>query len=252
MMFFAGTIGVSSAAAAWREEKSDHFVVAYQNVPESFVKDVIDAAEAQYRQTITTLGFTRYQGWTWDKRVRIVIYDSQEAYARASRSEWSAGQVNTAARLIMTFPSERGFFDSLLPHELGHIVFREGVGRYNNVPLWLEEGVAMYQERARRIGADEDVRSLIAQGAFIPLGTVGQMALHSGTDRSVVEAFYAQAASLVSFMINEYEVYRFARLCRELREGQTFEVALKKAYMEFSDIKALERAWRRYLDGTRE
>jgi hypothetical protein len=241
-----------AVAPEWREEKSEHFIVAYQNVPLSFVKEVVQAAEEHYRQTMTTLGFTRYKGWTWDERVRIAIYDSKDAYTASSHYAWSGGQVDPKGKEIVTFPSESGFFDTLLPHELGHIIFREGVGFHNNIPLWLEEGVAMYQERARRLGADDDVRRLIAEDAYIPLKDLDQMVLRSATDRAAVDAFYTEAASLVGFLINKYEIYRFARLCGDLRDGQRFEWALKKAYMEFPDLAALERAWRRYLDGTRQ
>ena len=243
---------VVAASSPWQEEKSEHFIIAYQHVPESFVKDVIEAAEDHYRQTMTTLGFTRYTGWTWKNRVKIVIHDSQSAYVKASHYAWSAGQVSPDTKEIVTFPSESGFFDSLLPHELGHIIFREGVGFHDNIPLWLEEGVAMYQERARRLGADADVRDLIAQGYFIPLEDLDRITLRSGTSRATVQIFYTEAASLVGFLINKYEVYRFVRLCRELKEGQRFDVALNKAYMEFPNLSALERSWRRYLDETRE
>ena len=241
-----------AAPAAWREHKSEHFIILYQDVPVSFVREVASAAEEHYRDTMTTLGFTRYNGWTWDERVKIVIYDSQEAYVGSSRYAWSSGQVNPATKEIVTFPSESGFFDSLLPHELGHIIFREAVGFDDNVPLWLEEGVAMYQERSRRLGADTGVRKLIAQEAYIPLEDLDQMVLRSGTDRDTVHAFYTEAASLVGFLINEYEVYRFVRLCGGLREGLRFEWALKKAYMEFPDLAALERGWRRYLNDNGE
>jgi hypothetical protein len=241
-----------ASSPEWQEEKSEHFIIAYQNVPVSFVQDVIQAAEEHYRDTMTTLGFTRYQGWTWDKRVKITIYDSQDAYVKSSHYGWSGGQVNPATKEIMTFPSDSGFFDALLPHELGHIIFHEGAGFYDNIPLWLDEGVAMYQERSRRLGADDGVRALIAQGAYIPLKDLDQMALSSGTDQAIVHAFYTEAASLVGFLINKYEVYRFARLCRDLHDGQRFEWALKKAYMEFPDLTALERAWRGYLNGTGE
>jgi hypothetical protein len=241
-----------ASSSPWQEEKSEHFIIAYQKVPESFVQEVIRAAEEHYSDTITTLGFTRYQGWTWDKRVKIVIYDSQEAYVKSSHYGWSGGQVNPETKEIVTFPSESGFFDSLLPHELGHIIFHEGVGFYDNIPLWLDEGVAMYQERARRVGADDGVRSLIAEGAYIPLKDLDEMVLSSGTDRAKVRAFYTEAASLVGFLINKYEVYRFVRLCRDLHNGEMFAVALKKSYMEFSDLSVLERAWRRYLNETGE
>lgn len=254
MAVACATTGLSARAASpqWREEKSEHFIVAYQNVPASFVQDVIEAAEDHYRDTITTLGFTRYKGWTWDKRVRIVIYDSKDTYARSSHYGWSSGQVNPATKEIVTFPSESGFFDSLLPHELGHIIFREGVGFNDNIPLWLEEGVAMYQERSRRLGADAGVRSLIAEGTYIPLADLDRMGLSSTTDPATVHAFYTEAASLVGFLMNKYEVYRFARLCRDLRDGERFEWSLKKAYMEFPDLATLERAWRRYLNDTGE
>jgi len=198
------TAGPAAGASSpsWREEKSEHFVIAYQNVPVSFVKEVVRSAEEHYRDTVTTLGFTRYKGWTWDKRVKIVIYDSQDAYVKSSHYGWSSGQVNPQTKEIATFPSESGFFDSLLPHELGHIIFREGVGFNDNIPLWLEEGVAMYQERARRFGADEGVRALIREDAYIPLEDLDQIGLRSGTDRATVHALYNEAASFVGFLIN--------------------------------------------------
>ena len=252
---FSGLVGMiavhaasTASASAWQEEKSEHFIVAYRNTPETFVKDVVEAAEEHYQKTMTTLGFTRYNGWTWSKRVKILIYDSKDAYVNSSHYGWSAGEVDPAAKEIATFPSETGFFDSVLPHELGHIIFHEGAGFNGNIPLWLDEGVAMYQERSRRLGADDDVRALIKEGFYIPLADLQHMELRSGTDQSTVRAFYAEAASLVGFMINTYEVYRFARLCRQLHDGERFVWALKKAYMEFPDLASLERAWRRYLN----
>ncbi len=236
--------------AAWQEQKSEHFIVAYQNVPDSFAQQVVDSAEEYYQDTMTTLGFTRYKGWAWDRRVKIRVYDSRRTYTGSSHYAWSAGQVDPSAREIATFPSQNGFFDATLPHELGHIIFHEAVGFGDNIPLWLDEGVAMYQEKARRLGADDDVRAMIANGTFIPLAELDRNGLGAGTDQALVQAFYTEAASLVGFMINKYETYRFERLCRELKVGTPFAWALKKAYMEFDDLEALEKAWKGYLNET--
>ena len=246
----AGMVCAEPEAVPWQQQKSDHFILIYQSVPDSFIQEVVDSAEAYYQDTMTTLGFTRYKGWTWSERVKIRVYDSRRAYTGSSHYAWSAGQVNPATREIATFPSQNGFFDSTLPHELGHIIFHEAVGFGDNIPLWLDEGVAMYQEKARRLGADDAVRAMIADGTFIPLAALDSTGLDAGTDQTVVQAFYTEAASLVGFMINKYETYRFERLCRELKLGTPFAWALKKAYMEFDDLEALEKAWNGYLNET--
>jgi hypothetical protein len=247
-VLYPGIAFSAGEANGWQEVKSEHFIIRHQHVPSSFVKEVVRSAEDHYRETMTTLGFTRYKGWTWSGRVKINIYNSRQDYVGSAHHSWSAGQVDPAAKEISTFPSESGFFDSILPHELGHIIFREAAGFNGNIPLWLDEGVAMYQERAKSIGADGHVRELIDSGAYIPLAQLDAMALGSKTDRAVVNAFYNEAASLVGFLIKKYEVYRFERLCHELMKGKPFTVALKKAYMQFDGLGALEKAWRGYLN----
>ncbi len=251
-MFFADVrvVMASDEKIDWREVKSEHFIIKHQQVPSSFVKEVVNAAESHYRQTMTTLGFTRYKGWTWAGRVKIYIYHSHQDYVSSAHHEWSGGQVNPLTKEIVTFPSEKGFFDATLPHELGHIIFREAAGFNGNIPLWLDEGVAMYQERAKSIGADSRVRELIASGAYVPLAELDAMVLGAKTDRAVVDIFYQEAASLVGFLIKKYEIYRFERLCHELQKGRPFTVALNKAYMKFESLGALEKAWRRYLNET--
>ena len=42
-------------------------------------------------------------------------------------------------------------FENVLTHELTHIIFREYVGFGWNVPLWLDEGVAMFMEKKKSV-----------------------------------------------------------------------------------------------------
>jgi hypothetical protein len=235
------------SAGEWREEKSDHFIVYFKNAPADFVQKAIKRAEEIYRRTTTTLGITRYDPWTWDKRVKIFIYDNATDYRSSAGYGWSGGIVGVDGRTIMTYPSASGFFDSLLPHELGHIVFRDHLGSKAVVPLWLSEGVAMYQEEGGRIGADDEVRSAINSGRFIPLKDLSYVVLDGNSNQAFVELFYAEAASVVNFLLTEGETYRFQRLCRDLQEGTRFEWALKKAYMKYQTISDLEKDWRKTL-----
>jgi hypothetical protein len=234
----------SLLASEWREEKSDHFIVYYKTAPAGFVRNTVDRSEEIYRKTTTTLGITRYKAWTWDKRVKIFIYDNDRDYKANAGYSWSGGVVNSGDKTISTYPSASGFFDSLLPHELGHIVFEEYLGPKAVVPLWLSEGVAMFEEEGGRIGADEDVHSAIEHGRFIPLKELSEITLTNDSKKRFVELFYAEAASVVNFLITSGDTYRFQRLCSYLKDGMRFEWALKKAYMKYQTISDLDRAWR--------
>lgn len=150
--------------------------------------------------------------------------------------------------MIRTFPSAHGFFDSTLPHELGHIIFREFIGFKAQIPSWFEEGVAMYQEKARRWGAHDTVRKAMEDGTFKPLDELSITSLRRTSSKDLVNLFYAESASVVNFLINEYGQQRFVRLCRKLKDGGPFSWALDSVYVRFKNIDDLNKAWVKYLN----
>ena len=152
------------------------------------------------------------------------------------------------SRTIQTYPAAHGFFDSILPHELGHIVFREQIGLAPDVPLWFEEGVAMYQEKAKRWGADTDVQNAITNNRFIPLPELSRVRLSQATDQETVFLFYAEAASAVHFFISQLGEFKFSLFCQNLKKGMPFDQALKESYYYFHDLPAFNKAWLGYLD----
>lgn len=247
---FSGVMICKSAQGAkeWNEHKGRHFVIYYKDVPEGFVKEVEDAAEQYYEQIRKNLGFYRYEQWTWENRAIIYIYADQEEYAQAYQSiGWSSGWAAIREKTIRTYPAAHGFFDSVLPHELGHIIFHELIGFHVDVPLWLEEGVAMYQERAKRWGADKIVLNAIEKDVFWRVDELGQIRFSADSPREQIELFYAESASVVNFLIMQYGDYRFLKLCRELKDKKNFNDAFKSAYPQVRTIERLNELWIRYL-----
>lgn len=239
-IFIAGI----AVAEEWQEYKQEHFIIYYQEAPIDFVKEVEKAAETYYNEITRNLGFTRYKGWTWDERAKIYIFNDADHYVHAGRQVgWSHGSASVEEKEIRTFPSASGFFDSTLPHEIGHIVFREFIGFKANVPPWFEEGVAMYQEKAKRWGSDKIVKEAIKDKKFVPLDELSLVRLNGNSDPEFVNLFYAESASAVYFMINEYGLNRFVQLCRKLQEGGTFELGLTSVYARFSNVQELNKAW---------
>jgi len=228
----------------WKEQKSRHFSIFYRNAPKEFVDTVEKSAEEYYKVVTKNLGFYRMQNWTFDRRAEIYVFDDADDYVkRSGQYAWSAGTASTRRKLIRTYPSAHGFFDSTLPHELGHIIFREFVGYRTLIPLWFEEGVAMHQEKAKRFGADKKVKETIEKGTFIPLDKLTTMRLSNKTNRQTVELFYSEAASVFNFLIKRIGNYRFVSLCRSFKNGVNFEQALKKTYPPFRSIERLNELW---------
>jgi len=181
----------------WKEYKKQHFIIYYKDAPKDFVNTVEEAAEEYYSQISRNLGFTRYKGWSWDDRARIYIYDDSEHYVESGkRAQWSHGVASPKDKVIRTYPSAHGFFDSTLPHELGHIIFREFIGFRARIPAWFEEGVAMRQEKAKRWGAERAVRQSIKDGSFIPLEELTQLRLYKNSNTQLVQLFYAESARI--------------------------------------------------------
>lgn len=232
----------------WNEFKKQHFIIYYQNAPTSFVEAVEESAERYYSRICSDIGFHRYDSWTFDDRASIYIYDNAEHYKTSGAAEWSHGIASPKNKVIHTFPTAHGFFDSTLPHELGHIIFREYIGYKTIIPIWFEEGIAMYQEQAKRWGAHDIVKTAIENGDFMSLTELSAMKLGKGTQQNMVNLFYAESASIVNYMITELGEYRFKNFCRKLEEGSSFEWALETVYVRFKNIEELNKSWEKFLN----
>lgn len=232
----------------WNEHKCPHFIIYYKQADMMFIKRVEEMGEYYYDRIARDLGFTRYKNWSWEDRARIYIYDDAEDYVGAGRQmEWSNGSASASKRTIRTFPAAHGFFDSTLPHELGHIIFREFVGFKARIPIWFEEGVAMYQEQARRWGAHETSRAALENGTFMPLKEMALLELSDKMNNDLVQLFYAESASIINYMIGELGQERFVRLCRKLQEGEPFDWTLESVYVRFKGSDQLNDAWVKFL-----
>lgn len=233
----------------WNQEKSTHFIVYYKDADEKFVRQTSEKAEEYYASIADELGFTRYDFWLWDKRAKIYIYNNAEDYqSNTGKPAWSGGVAYYHEKVIETFPWAMGFFDSLLPHELGHIIFREFVGGQSNAPQWLDEGVAMYQEKRRRlIEVKSELLTAIENKKIIPLEQLSTLNVAFIGDTDKVKIFYLEAFSVVDYLIKEFGKDNFVEFCRALRERKPFNEAINDGYRVFKNLEELNKAWIRYL-----
>jgi hypothetical protein len=232
----------------WQQLKSDHFIIFYKSTPEDFAKKVADAAESYYNKIAEDLGFSRFNFWLWDNRAKIYIHDSAEDFRRSTgQPGWSGGYAVPAKKLIHTFPGAKDFFETVLAHEMGHIIFREFVG-FNNpsVPTWLEEGVASFQEREKSEFSVEVVRQALAQGSFKNLGTLNGLRPLAMNNEKEINLFYAESISVVEYLINYFGREKFVYFCQNLRDKNNLQAAMSSAY-PFENLDELSAAWQKSL-----
>ena len=232
----------------WQNYGSTHFIIYYKNAKDSSVSRIADKAEDYYETITDDLGFRRDNFWVRINRAKIYLYDDAQSYHEQTKQpEWSGGAAIPNEKLIYSYDGADSFFNTVLPHEMAHIIFREAAG-FNNyaIPSWLDEGAACFQEKIRRSGADAVVKQARRRGSFIKLEDLGKLNPLSMQDIQLVELFYAESLSVVNFLVEKYGKDNFSDFCRDLNKFNNLDKAIQHAY-DFNDLRELSDAWGRYL-----
>lgn len=266
------TLPAASFGLYWEKINGDHFIVNFsENKDRPLAQEVLAKAEVFYNRIADNLGYPRYSDfWSWDKRVNIFIYPDSTSYFQATgQPEWSDGVADYKNKQISTYAGNQKFSETVLPHEISHLIFRDFIGFKGDVPLWLDEGVATSTQEETYADMQSRAKSLYQRSALLTLDdmmTIDFKKTSKGTSvhdilmkdnskgilmlkpEDFVAVYYVEATSVVGFLKERYGPTRFTEFCRELRDGKTLDKALQKVYPEeCPNIKELEKKWRQYL-----
>ena len=159
-----------------------------------------------------------FMGVRLPSKVDVFVYADEAPFRDAigpGSPENAAGVpfsgIATLFALIRPEQINSSWVGEVIPHELTHLVLGAGIGPGVDVPLWLNEGLAVYLSRGDTGSDRQMVRDAIGGGTLVPLdGLVGNFPTDAQGDRSI--AAYAEAVSAVAFMDRTYGQPRIARL----------------------------------------
>jgi hypothetical protein len=244
LLIFLAPAFAEVSSSLWQAKKSQHFIIYYQEAPEDFVDELITRAEDYYNGIVDNLGFRRMDFWSWDNRAKIYLYNNADDFHNhTQRSEWAGAVVSVNNRTIKTFVGQQGFFDSILVHEMTHIIFREFIGAKVSLPLWIDEGVAGSQEQSNLRTRLQIAKGLVAKEQYIKLDKFSEI---YNLDNITPYVFYSQAASLIVFLIKEQGREGFLDFSRALRDGKDWEKAILSVY-NFSSLDEMEKEWKDFI-----
>ncbi len=249
--------GLFSDDLGWKIEKSAHFIIYYQNSSKDFLDKLEDRAEDAYRGIADELGFFRDQPWLWDKRASIYVFDSKQEYlAYTGMPEWSGGSARPYEKKVFTYAESYKFFESTLVHELTHLIFHEFIGKDSLVPLWIDEGAAVYMERLKKSGfLKGGIEAMVKEGKVIPFKEILRVSSkdldidsnrENPVSKAYVDRFYTQSWSMVYFLIKKYDLYRFKQFAREMRRGMDFEKSFYRIYSGLKNPEEWEKQWEEF------
>lgn len=201
----------------------------------------------------------------YQPRHKIVVDVLHDAKGLASVSTLTVKEIETSGtialckfnRLMITSPKAlaRGYsWLDTLSHELVHLVVSEK--SHNNVPVWLHEGLAKYNESRWRgqpgLALDAASENLLAAGVKKnKLITFEQMhpsmaKLPSQEDAALAFAEVFTVIEYVEKELGQKDGKRAANVLLEgLRDGLSMDQALVRA--TGANLEGLQKAWRSYL-----
>jgi len=239
-IFLFSPLHADAASETWNNiEKSKHFLIYYQDASSDYINRLAREAEHYYRNITEYLGFVRFDFWIWDNRCKIFLYPDAEKYLGTTGVvSWSRGHVQVVKKEISTYIWQEMFFDTILPHEIGHIIFREFVGYNKALPLWLDEGVACMQEyeSKERLAT---AKCLVNLNLYTHLQDLSKIR-DSGVIIPLI--FYNESASIVDFLLRRFGRNKFVDFCRSLRDEPDWEQSLRGVY-KLRGLEELEKLW---------
>ena len=208
---------------------------------EAFVNELMDSAQVALARLAADTGAEL------EKPAQFYVYanslDLQGAMIHPQ--EWTGGVAYTRYSIIAIgiAPTNISWGKRAIAHELAHLVVHQmTLNPYNELPTWLDEGLAMYAEGelesefASSLEGAIDNDSLISvQGLCSPFSAFA--------DRASLG--YAQSYSLVEYLSSSYGQGKMLELLNTFKEGSGYDAALEAVYG--FDMDTLDSLWQEYV-----
>jgi len=222
----------------WQSLQDRNLTIYWYRGPRSLAQDMLDAGHAALDQLATSTGLRL------EDPVAIYLYEEplDLRLSIPGAPSWIGGiafpEYNTVLAVASLEHSD--YARRTVRHELGHLVIgRLTFNCLTDLPVWLDEGLAMVAEGEEDPDAAARLDEAIAEDRLL---TIRQIESAFSVHANRASLSYAESYSLVRFLIDSYGQENMLALLVAFREGVTPDDALTSAYG--FDTQGLEEAWR--------
>jgi hypothetical protein len=225
----------------WRQLNENNVTLYWYYGSDDFAADLMQTCQ----EALLRLG--EDTGAYLESPVRLYIYSSSYALRNAMvfAKEWTGGVAYPAYGVIAIGISQSNieWGRRALAHELAHLVTHQMTSNpYNDIPVWLNEGISMYAEGELETDYEYYLESAVYYDSLISVQSLCSP-FSSYSEQSYLS--YAESYSIVAFLIEQYGQQKMHRLLTVFQEGSTYNNALLIVYG--FDLSGLNELWQDYL-----
>jgi len=212
----------------WQTLENDRLTLYWYDGGDEFGQSLFDRAN----QALDTLESD--VGIGLENPIRIFIYanhsDLLEAISTNSQ-EWTGGQAfpDYGVVVIGVAPSQLNWGMGATTHEMTHLVIHQATDNpYGDLPRWLDEGIAVYNENQEEL--DDDFRGIFEQAVQDDkLMTLRTLSSPFPADPIKANLAYGQSGAVVMFIIDSYGPEAMENLLNIFADGALYDEALQEA-----------------------
>jgi hypothetical protein len=184
--------------------------------------------------------------------IRIFVYSSGKDLQDAlqlGHLTWIAGHASPDLNLaLISLPpaiEQRLELERQLPHEIMHILQYQVIAdHYESTPPWLTEGLASLAELYPNPDYSRSLEQATLNGSLLPMK---DLCNDFPIEASLALQAYAQSASFVQFLSDQYGISALQTLLQKYGDGMDCDSAVQNIYG--SDLSHIENLWKQEVLG---
>lgn len=228
----------------WEELANEHLRLLSYGLDAVFARELFGIADAAYLRLAEAFGVEL------DQRPVVLIYTGQRDFAEFQRFlnnlEYVVGRYfpghNVTVNLV-TPEMDRAVYESTIAHELSHLYSDNFYVGYARIPLWLEEGLATYNEALNRQDDLQIVQRAAAHGDLVPFIDLPRAIRHPNIQ--VANLAYNEGATVLLFIEETWGSEGLVDFLTAFRRTTSVDRVTQDVFG--LDIVAFELAWREWL-----
>ena len=223
----------------WKSLKQGMVTLYWYNGSNSFGQTLMDAAQQALGKV------TQNSGAELASPVKIYVYASSTDLQGALifAQDWTGGIAFTEYGIIAigigTSSAEVTWGKGAIAHELTHLVVHQVVfNPYNDIPPWLDEGLAMNSEGPLDTQFSVPLADAEANNTLISVQSLSSP-FSAYADQAVLA--YAESFQIVKYLIDTYGREKMLALLNIFKQGSGYNEALQAVYG--FDMTGLNARW---------
>jgi len=170
----------------------------------------------------------------------VLLYEEKEFRGLLNVREQIAGLYDGKIRIPVNYKKyPLSYLKQILRHEYTHALLYDIAG--SHCPVWLHEGLAVFEEKADRSSELSLVKKAIRTGNALTFTQLGSQSAWNRSD--IAPQSYSQAYAIVNYIIDRWGLYLLNKCITQMKQGYSFETIFQRETNRTLD--ELDREWKK-------